>query len=218
MTRPFPRWLLVCYSLFLLLLVPTYWIYLGPQNFLWGCDIALFLTLIALWRNRALPASMAILVTLLPDIVWNVDFVVHLVTGRDVLGIGATAYMFDTAMPWPVRALSLFHMFLPLMLLWMVFHQGYEPRGLLAMTLVAWIVLPLSYLVSDAERNINWVYGVGPFPPEWMLPEVYLLLLMLAVPLMIFVPTHWLMCYCCCRPLVGSGAKSRGKATGIQVP
>ena len=189
----FPRWLLVSYSLFFAVLFTIYWIYRGPLNFLWGCDIALLLTLIGLWRRSALAASMALLVTLLPDIVWNIDFVSHFIMGRDVLGMDATAYMFESSMPIFVRGLSLFHVFLAPLLVWMVYRLGYDPRGLFWMTLVAWIVIPISYVVSDVERNINWVYGVGPLPPAWMSGEIYLLLFMMAVPVIIFLPTHWLM-------------------------
>ncbi|KPK10504.1 MAG: hypothetical protein AMJ68_09080 [Acidithiobacillales bacterium SG8_45] len=172
-------------------MVPVYWVYLGPQNFLWGCDIALLLTLVALWRKAALPASMAVLVTLIPDIVWNIDFLLHLVFGRDVLGANATAYMFEQSTPLFVRALSLFHVFLAPLLLWMVYRVGYDRRALIWITVVAWLAIVASYLVSDADQNVNWVYGVGPIPPVWMSDQVYLILYMLAVPVIIFLPTHW---------------------------
>ena len=188
---PFSRWLVVSYSAFIAVLVPVYWVYLGPQNFLWGCDIALLLTLVALWRKAALPASMAVLVTLIPDIVWNIDFLLHLVFGRDVLGANATAYMFEQSTPLFVRALSLFHVFLAPLLLWMVYRVGYDRRALIWITVVAWLAIVASYLVSDADQNVNWVYGVGPIPPVWISDQVYLILYMLAVPVIIFLPTHW---------------------------
>jgi hypothetical protein len=191
--QTFPLWLQLSYSLFFIVLVVVYWIYRGPANFLWGCDIALTLTLVALWKRAAIAASMALLVTLLPDIVWNTDFILHLVAGRDVLGVNATGYMFDERMPLFVRALSLFHVFLAPLLVWMVYRLGYDSRALIAMTLVTWAVLPLSFIVSDTEQNINWVFGVGPLPPAWMSEQVYLILFMLAVPVIIFLPTHHLM-------------------------
>ena len=191
--QEFPLWLRLCYSIFFAVLVIVYWIYRGPANFLWGCDIALMLTLVALWGRSALTASMALLITLLPDIVWNIDFVLHLAAGRDVLGANATGYMFEKNMPLFVRALSLFHVFLAPLLVWMVYRWGYDPRAFVVMTLVAWVVLPISYAVSSTKENINWVFGVGPLPPSWMAAEVYLFLFMLAVPLVILYPTHWLM-------------------------
>ena len=39
-------------------LVPVYWHYYGPTNFLYFCDIALIFTLIAIWPENALLISM----------------------------------------------------------------------------------------------------------------------------------------------------------------
>jgi hypothetical protein len=67
--------------------------------------------------------------------------------------------MFDPKISLPIRALSLFHIALPLILLWMVHRLGYDSRALAAQTLLAWIVLPMSYLLTDRSENVNWVYG-----------------------------------------------------------
>ena len=192
-SAPFSYWVVLPYTLFLSVLVPVYWVYLGPQNFLWGCDIALFMTLYALWRRSALLASMAVLVTLIPDILWVVDYIVRVATGSDILGIGATAYMFDKSMPLFVRALSFFHFFLAPLLVWMIYLTEYDVRALRWQIGVAWIVLPVSYFFTDPVRNINWVHGIAGIPPAWMPPVVFLLVVMLAVPAFIFWPTHWLM-------------------------
>lgn len=200
--RVFPRWLLVSYTLFFAVVVPIYWIYYGPQNFLWGCDIALLLTLIALWRESSLPASMALLVTLIPDIFWNLDFILRLTAGSNLAGADATAYMFEPTLPVFVRALSLFHVFMAPLLIWMVYRIGYDPRGLLWQSVLTWVVIPISYVVSDAERNINWVYGVGPLPPPWMPPTIYLIVFMLAVPVILYLPAHLIMKHWFIRPNV----------------
>jgi hypothetical protein len=44
-----PLWLKVAYTAFVAVLVPYYWHTYGPVNFLWFCDIALLVTLAALW-------------------------------------------------------------------------------------------------------------------------------------------------------------------------
>lgn len=67
--------------------------------------------------------------------------------------------MFDRGIPRSLRALSLFHGGLPLLLLLMVHRLGYDERALIAQTTLAIILLPLSYWVSDLGKNINWVYG-----------------------------------------------------------
>ena len=47
------------YTAFMAVLVPVYWANYGPTNFLYFCDVALFLTLAAVWTESALLASMA---------------------------------------------------------------------------------------------------------------------------------------------------------------
>ena len=64
----------VLYTAFLCVLVPYYWNAYGPTNFLYFCDVALFMTLVALWRGSSLWASMPAVGILLPQAVWMVDF------------------------------------------------------------------------------------------------------------------------------------------------
>ena len=47
------------YTLFVAVLVPVYLRTYGPTNFLYFCDIALFMTLAALWLESALLVSAA---------------------------------------------------------------------------------------------------------------------------------------------------------------
>ena len=185
-----PLWLKVFFTLFVCLIVPVYWVQYGPGNFLWFSDIALLLTLPAVWLESALLASMSSLALVL-EFAWMFDFFFRLITG--VSAIGLSSYMFDAKIAPPVRALSLFHIALPILLLWMVFRLGYDSRALGAQTLLAWIVLPISYLVSDRSENINWVYGYSRQPQKWMPPLLYLALLMALFPLVIYVPTHFLL-------------------------
>jgi hypothetical protein len=59
---------------------------------------------------------------------WNLDF---LVGGRLT---GLAAYMFDRRMPLHLRSLSLFHVALPPLLLWLLRRLGYDRRALLTQT------------------------------------------------------------------------------------
>ena len=114
-----PFWLKIAYTLFVTVLVPVYWVRYGPANFLWACDIALLVTVVTLWRESRLLASMMAVAVLLPELLWNLDFFLRLATGRDVIGLDATGYMFNPQQPLPVRLPSLFPVFLPLLLLWL---------------------------------------------------------------------------------------------------
>ena len=186
-----PLWLKVAYTVFVAILVPVYARKYGPTNFLWFSDIALLVTVPALWFESALLASMMALGVLLPEVVWNVSFFVGLFAGRPVLGLAG--YMFDPEKPRYLRALSLFHIFLPVLLVWLVARLGYEADALVAQTALAWVVLPLTYAVTDPERNINWVHGPAGEGQRRIPPVVYLVLLMIAFPLLVYGPTHLLL-------------------------
>jgi hypothetical protein len=183
-------WLKIAWTVFLAALVPIYWCWYGPGNFLWFSDIALFLTLLALWREWSLPASVAGVSVLLLEMVWIADFVVRLTLGADVMGIAR--YMFDDALPLYLRAISLFHVVLPMLLLWLLHRLGYDRRALPVQTALAWIVLPLSWLLTGTENNVNWVYGFDG-PQAWMPRLAWLGLMMVGLPAAVYLPTHMLL-------------------------
>jgi hypothetical protein len=187
-TMMIPLWIKIAYTLFICLIVPVYWRHYGPANFLWFSDIALLVTVPALWLESSLLASMMALAITLPEVAWNVDFFVRLITGASVSGL--SAYMFDRSIPRFIRGLSLFHVGLPLLLIWMLNRLGYDKRALIAQTLVAAIVLPLSYLFSGPQENVNWVYGFGEKPQTRVPAAWFLTFLMLMFPLAIYLPTH----------------------------
>jgi len=184
-------WLKISYTLFICLLVPVYWVQYGPGNFLWFSDIALFVTAAALWVESSLLASMMALSVLVLESVWIIDFIIGLISGSSVIGL--SAYMFDSKISLSIRALSLFHIILPLLIVWLLYRFGYDTRALIAQTLLAWIVLPVSYFLTKPSENINWVYGPGGGPQKWMPAALYLVLLMLAFPLVLYLPTHFLL-------------------------
>ena len=90
-------------------------------------------------------------------------------------------------------AMSLFHLFFPAIVIWMLVRQGYDPHAYWAQTALALVVLPLSFFIGTPEENINWVYGpLGA--PQWITsPIAYLFVYMAFLPTVIFVPTHFLL-------------------------
>jgi hypothetical protein len=158
-------------------------------NFLWGSDLALVATVPALWLESSLLASMLLVGVLLPEFVWNAAFFGRLFTGKRMFGL--TDYMFDPAKPRYLRAISLFHVFLPLLLLWMVARLGYDSDALIWQSLAAWVVLPLTYwLVDPKVENVNWVFGWTAEPQKRMPPLAYLGVVMVSFPAVIYFPTH----------------------------
>jgi len=188
-----PLWLKLVYSAYVAVTLVVYWFKYGPGNYLWFSDIALILSVPALWLESPLLSSMMLLAILLPELLWNIGYFSGLITGKPVGGLAD--YMFDQSRPLYLRALSLFHLFLPILLLWMVIRFGYRADALLWQTLLAWIVLPLSYLLPDPAENINWVHGPVGKPQHRLPPLLYLGIAMLAFPLLIYLPTHLLLLF-----------------------
>jgi hypothetical protein len=90
-----------------------------------------------------------------------------------------------------MRGLSLMlHVVMPVTLVWMLARLGYDPRGLLVQTALAWVVLPVTYALTGPETNINWAFGFGHPPRTRLSPRLHLLALMLGFPIGVYVPTH----------------------------
>jgi hypothetical protein len=202
--RPAPRLplpLKLIYTLFVAVLVPFYWINYGPQNFLWFCDVAMLMTLPALWLENRLLASMPAVGILLPQAAWVVDFFAKLFAGSSFFGIAD--YMFNPQIPLFVRGLSSFHGWLPFLLLWMVWRLGYDCRALLWQTALGCLLLVLSFLLTappppPADNpnwavNVNSVFGQGDKPQTMMSPVLYLAAQMVFYPVCFYVPTHFLL-------------------------
>jgi hypothetical protein len=168
--------------------VPVYWHENGPANFLWVCDVANFVLLAALWRESALLFSSQAVGVLLIQALWAIDYFGALFSGAHPLG--GTEYMFDGASPPWLRALSLFHLAVPPLLLWGVWRLGYDRRGFRLQTALVWLLLPVCYLFTDPERNLNWVFEPFGRPQTLLPPLAYLALLFAAYPLLVFLPAH----------------------------
>ncbi len=176
------------YTAFVILVVLIWRRHYGWRNFLWLSDIAFIGAVPALWLESAAIASVLAVAVLLPEILWNVDFVARLALRRRITGL--TDYMFEPERPRVLRALSLFHVPLPLVLLWMVAAYGYDARtGLSGALVLAALVLPWSRQVSSPEKNINWTHGLGAARTK-LRPAVYLALLYAGFTIVVFIPTH----------------------------
>jgi hypothetical protein len=182
-----PLWLTLAYSLAVPVIAIIYWREYGPANFLWLSDIALVFTFAALLSGNRLLASMAAVGALALELAWTIDF---LAAGRL---IGLAAYMFDSKLPLYLRSLSLFHLALPPTLIFLLYRLGYDQRSLIYQTLLTWVVLIITYLATDPEKNINWVFGPGSKPQQVLPPLLYLGLEMAVIPVCVLLPTHLLL-------------------------
>jgi hypothetical protein len=178
-----------------------YWSAYGPTNFLYFCDAALFLTLISVLTEKRLSASMAAVGILVPQSLWVIDFV-GTFFGHPLVGM--TGYMFQDSQPLYARAISLFHGWLPFLLLFVISRLGYDRRALPAWTVLAWGLMLIAFFLLPAPPapldqpnlpvNVNYVYGMSDDnPQQWMPPLAWLGLMMTGLPLLFYLPTHLLL-------------------------
>ncbi len=194
-----PLWLKVAYTAYVAVLVPVYWHYYGPTNFLYFCDVALLLTLIGIWLENALLISISAVGILVPQAVWVVDF---LATAAGFPLTGMTDYMFDSSHPLFLRLLSLFHGWLPFLLLYLVWKTGYDRRAFWQWTVLAWALLLICFFLMPPPSpdaglipvNINYVRGISDTAAQtWVPPYVWLAGLMIGLPLFAFAPAHFIL-------------------------
>lgn len=183
---------------FVSVMVPVYWVSYGPTNFLYFCDVALLLTCAGVWLESSLLISMCCVGILVPQLLWLLDFACTLF-GHPLTGM--TRYMFDPKVPLFARGLSFFHGWLPLLLLWLVRHLGYDRRALVRWGLLgtALVVISFAYLpAAGAVRafpscpiNIDYVWGFNDDRPQtWMDQRLYVGVYISALWLVLYVPTH----------------------------
>ena len=186
-----PVWFKIAYTAFVLYVGVIWWKNYGWKNFLWFSDIAFIGAVPAMWLESSVLASVLAVAVLLPEILWNVDFAGRLVLRRRITGL--TDYMFEPERPLLLRGLSLFHVPLPLVLIWMLAAYGYDARvGLPGAIALALVVLPWSRRVSPPEKNINWTYGLGAQRVRWP-AWVFVPVLFLGFVLFVFLPTDWIL-------------------------
>lgn len=169
---------------------PLYWRQYGAQNFLYFCDLGNILILVALWLESSLIFSWQATGLLLFQTLYVVDLVGALATGHHL--IGGTEYMFDPHIALYLRLLSLFHVVTPPLLIWAIGCLGYDPRGWKLQTLTTWLVVPVNYFWRP-QSDVNWARG--PFFREQHLVAgwFYLLTYCVALPALIYFPTHLLL-------------------------
>jgi hypothetical protein len=204
-----PRWLRIAYVLWFVPWLLVYGNYFGWQCLLWFCCLANVYVLIGCITQRSLWFSLASIAALGIQLVYTLDFVALCAT--KVSPTGATSYMLDAARPLGLRALSLFHVWMPLLLLYATRKLGYDARAFWIQTLVALCLLPIGYfafdpqldtndavmprvlgLPFDRDFNINWVHAFYD-RPEPAVGSRRLWTMLLGYPIAVHLPTHLLL-------------------------
>jgi hypothetical protein len=204
-----PRWLRVVYVMWFVPWFTVYWGYFGWQFVLWFCCLANVYVLMGCLTQRALWFSLAAMAALGVQLIYTLDFLVLCATRISPTGV--TAYMLDASRPLGLRALSLFHVWMPALLLHVIGRVGYDRRALFLQSLVAACLLPLCYLAFDPgvdtndpemprvlgipfdrDFNLNWVHAFYDRPEPGVGASRFWAVL-LGYPLLVHLPTHLLL-------------------------
>jgi hypothetical protein len=172
--------------------VPCYWGTWGGANFLHVCDVAVLLTCIGLWSGNSLLLSAQSVNAILADIAWCVDGGWRLALGRHL--VGGTEYMWDARYPLFVRLLSLFHIFLPIILLWALRRVGYDRRGWkLQCGIVAMLLIASRFF--DPSSNLNYAFFDPVLHRAWGPAPVHLAMMFTAIVAIFYWPTHLILAW-----------------------
>ena len=189
----------LAFTAFMAVLVPVYLYYYGPTNFLYFCDMALILTFIGIWPENALLISMCAVGILVGQAYWVTDLLFN-AAGYSLTGM--TDYMFQSNHSLFLRLLSLYHAWMPFLLVYLVWRTGYDRRALPAWTALAWALVLICFFFMPPPTpnpgltpvNIDYVWGVGDTAAQtWVPTYVWLMGLLIGLPLLVFTPTHFVL-------------------------
>jgi len=169
---------------------PAYWHTWGFENFFLLCDLAVFVAVWGLWTGRPLLLSSQAVSMLFVGVLWVADLVSYGIFGWHIFG--GTAYFWDPQYPLWVRLLSLYHIGLPVAMVWGLGHTGYDARGWQLQSALALIVTFASRLGSP-EKNLNFAFREPLFNQQWGPAPVHLLIVSSLLIALIYFPTHLLL-------------------------
>jgi len=197
-TSRLPLGLKIFLAAFSLALIVYNSMHQGTHSLLYFCNVALFVATFGICVERALPVSMAAVGVVMIQLLWSVDL---LLTIADASPVRMTEFMLSDNLSPFKKGLALFHVWLPFVLFFAVSRLGYDKRALAWWTLLTWGLLLVSYLflprppapASDPTLsvNVNFVFGLNMSGPQRRMPELaWLAGMMIALPLVAFLPTH----------------------------
>ncbi len=182
----------------LLIWVPSYWRTWGAANFLHLCDIAVLLTCIGLWRSDSLLLSSQAVGSILADAMWSLDAGWRLFFGKHL--VGGTEYMWDAQYSLFTRALSLFHIVMPVILLVSLRQTGYDRRGWKLQAAIT-VVLMVASRFCNPALNLNYAFKDPLFHRAWGPVPVHLAAMFAGIVIVFYLPVHLVLDKVFARPV-----------------
>ncbi len=192
MTAAFPtmRWVAM---LWFAVWLPAYWDYWGWRNLLQLCDIAVFVAVAGLWLGSSLLLSSQAVSFLVISLFWVADVAWRVATGTHL--IGGTEYLWDARFPLWLRLLSVYHIALPILLLWSLRRVGYDGRGWKLQAAIAAAAMIAARLAAP-ELNYNMVYRDPLLGRTWGPAPVHIAFMWMMLVAAVYFPTHLLLRKC----------------------
>jgi len=106
--------------------------------------------------------------------------------------VGGTEYMWDTHYPLWVRLQSIFHLVLPLLLLWAMKIIGYDRRALALQSAIVAVLLVVSRFLPP-DLNMNYAFEDPLLHRAWGPAPLHLLVIFTGCVVVFFWPTHWVL-------------------------
>lgn len=189
----YPTWMRCIAFVWFALWFSMYWRTWGAANFIHLCDVAVILTCIGMWTSSAVLISSQAVGAFIVDIVWAADAASRIFL-RHALFPG-NEYLTDPRYPLWIRSLTVFHVVMPLLLLWGVYLMGYDGRG---WTLQCAIALPIFILArfTSPSSNIDFAFSDPFFHRAWGPAPTHILVIWLFMVIIVYWPTHLLLKRC----------------------
>jgi len=168
----FDNALKVVVGVFVVFYVQVTWSSWGGPVFLYVCSLGLQILFVALLFENRFLASLALVGAAPMQALWSGDLLSGLLLGSTPLNVSDTVLADPEAI---IRFRSFYHLWAPLLALYLVVRSGYDARARNAALTLAVPVLLLSAWVkaSPASRvtaNLNFVEGPEGVPPAvWLL-------------------------------------------------
>jgi hypothetical protein len=179
--------------------VPAYAYAYGGWHFLQLCNLSLLLSCLgALMRNRLLLSAQALGAPVI-GLLWIADLAHLAATGR--YWHAGTAYLWDERIPEIARMLSVYHLVLPMVLIFALRRFGYDRRALLLQTAISCAAFAVSWWWLRDVENLNYV---NAWPGGRVLfadtPGAHAFVTWSLLCAVVYVPTHWLWRRWCSSP------------------
>ncbi len=187
--------------------LPSYALAYGWANFLFLCNLGVFLLAAGLWSGSALLVSSQAIGVFVVDLVWTADLLSRLLTGTH--WIGGTEYMWDPRWPLFTRLLSLYHVATPVLIVHGLRRLGYDRRAFWLQAGLAAVFIPLGRLLGP-EANVNGAFLDPIFKRAWGPAPLHLAVVTGALVLVVY-PLTDLALRRSCRPVLG-GTSPAGAA------